>query len=119
MAARHTARLPYGRAPVPKHAGIRIFPIDGKRFIDLNVLTSLYAAAAENALIRIVAVERIRVINLVRLRSKRNFLVLNGNTLRRFMEGAIAIVVVADSAVKKVIAEDAVKGFHLGGRRLG
>jgi len=39
--------------------------------------------------------------------------------LRRVMDRAIAVVVVADRAVEKVVAEDAIKGFHLGGRCLG
>ena len=47
-------------------------------FVDFDVLTSLHAPAAENALIRIVAIKRIRVINLVRFASKRDPLVFNG-----------------------------------------
>jgi hypothetical protein len=43
----------------------------------------------------------------------------NGQQFRRVMDGAIAIVVVADCAVEQVIAEDAIKRFHLGGRCLG
>ena len=43
---------------------------------------------------------------------------LNGQQLRRIMDGAIAVVVVADHAVEHVVAEDAIKCFHLGGRRL-
>jgi hypothetical protein len=118
MAARDAARLSNGGSPVPKHAGIWIFPVDRERFIDFDVLTCLHAPATEDALIGIVAVERIRVIDLVRLRSKRDSLVLNGQQLRRVMDGAIAIVVIADRAIKKVITEDAIKGFHLGGRGL-
>jgi len=43
---------------------------------------------------------------------------LNGRQLRRVMDGAIAVVVVADHAVEHVVAEDAIKCFHLGGGRL-
>src|SRR6266436_3646527 len=114
MAARNAARLSNSGAAIPEHARIRIFPVDGKRFVDLDVLTSLNAAAAQNALIGIVAIERIRVIDLVGLRSKRDSLMLNGQQLRRVMDSAIAIVVVADRAVEHVVAENAIKCFHLG-----
>src|SRR5882724_13290571 len=115
VAARNAARLSNGGASVPQHTGIWVFPVDGKRFVDLDILTSLYAAAAQNALIGIVAIERIRVIDFVGLRSKRDSLMLNGQQLRRVMDSAIAIVVIADRAIKKVITEDAIKRFHLGG----
>src|SRR5258708_34091500 len=118
VSTRNAARLSNGRAAIPQHAGVRIFPVDGKRFVPLDVLTSLYAAGAENALIGIVAIERIRVINLVGLRSKRDLLMLNGQQPCRVVDSAIAIVVVTDRAVEKMVAEDAIKGFHLGGRGL-
>src|SRR5438445_66261 len=56
-----------------------------------------------------------RVVDFVGLRSKRDPLMLNGQQLRRVMDSAIAIVVIADRAIKKVITEDAIKRFHLGG----
>jgi hypothetical protein len=34
------------------------------------------------------------------------------------MDGAITIVIVTDRAIKKVVAEDAIERFHLGGRCL-
>jgi hypothetical protein len=37
---------------------------------------------------------------------------LNGQHLRRVMDGAIAVVVVADRAVEHVVAEDTIKCFH-------
>ena len=40
---------------------------------------------------------------------------LDGQQLRRVMDGAIAVVVVADRAIKHVIAEDAIKCLHLRG----
>ena len=46
-------------------------------------------------------------------------LVLDGQQLRCVVDSAIAVVVVADCAVEQVVAENAVKCFHLGGRRLG
>ena len=58
------------------------------------------------------------VINLVRLRSKGNSLVLNGQQLCRVMNGAISIVVIADRAIEKMITENAIKGFCLRCRSL-
>src|ERR1700676_1764181 len=115
MTARDAARFLDGRASVPKHAGVRIFPVDRKRFVDLDVLASLYAAATKNALIGIVAIKRIGVIDFVGLRPKRNSLMLNGQQLRCVMNGAIAVVIVTDGAIKKMVAEDAIKRFHLSG----
>ena len=43
---------------------------------------------------------------------------LNGQQLRGVVDGAIAIVVVANRAVEHVIAENAIECFHLRGRRL-
>src|ERR1700686_1367522 len=43
---------------------------------------------------------------------------LNSQQLRRVMDGAVSIIVVADCAVEHVVAENAIKCFHLGRRRL-
>ncbi len=115
MPARNATGFPNRRTAIPQHARIWILPVNRKSFVDLDVLTSLHTAAAENALIGIVAIERIGVVDLVGLRSKRDSLMLNGQQLRRVMDRAIAIVVIADRAIKKVITEDAIKCFHLGG----
>src|SRR5207253_1253016 len=50
---------------IPEHARIWIFPVDRKRFVDLDVLAGFYAAPAQDALIGIVAIERVGVIHLV------------------------------------------------------
>ena len=114
VAARNAARFSNGGSAIPEHSRIRIFPVDGERFIDLDVLTCLYAAATQNALVGIVAVERVRVIDLVRFRSERYFLVLDGQQFRGVMDDAIAVVVVADGAVQHVVAQNAIECFHLG-----
>ena len=44
---------------------------------------------------------------------------LDGQQLRRVVDRAVAVVVVADRAVEQVIAEDAIERLHLRGRRLG
>ena len=43
----------------------------------------------------------------------------DGQQLRRVMDSAIAIVVVANRAVEHVVAENAIECFHLSGRHLG
>src|SRR5207302_4550748 len=118
MAARNAARLPNGGSAVPEHARVRVLPVDRKGFVHLDILASLNATAAEDALIGIVTVEGIGVVNFVRLRSERNSLVFNGQQLCRVMNGAISIVVIADRAIEKVITEDAIKAIYLSGRIL-
>jgi hypothetical protein len=68
----------------------------------------------ENALVGVVAIERICVIDLVRFRSEWDLLVLNSQQFRRVVDDAVAIVIVADRAVQHVIGQDAIKRFHLG-----
>ena len=94
-----------------------IFPADRKRLVDFNILASLHATSAENALIRIVSVKWVRVIDFVRLRLERNLLVLDGQQLGRVVHRAIPVVIVADRAVKHVIAENPVERFPLSGDR--
>src|ERR1700732_4012154 len=77
----------------PSHStrGIRIFPVDGKRFVDLDILASLNTAPAEDALLGIASVKRIRAIDRVRLWPKRDLLVLDRQQLGRVMGCAVAI----------------------------
>ena len=69
-----------------------------------HVLAGLDAAAAKDALVRVVAVERVGGVDLVRLGLERIFLVLHREHLRRVVDRAIAVVVVADRAVEQVVA---------------
>jgi hypothetical protein len=71
MPAGNAARFTDRGTAVPKNARVWIFPMDRERLIDLQILASFNTAAAENALIGIVSVERIRVIDFVRLRLER------------------------------------------------
>ena len=45
-------------------------------------------------------------------------LVLDGQQLRCVVDSAIAVVVVTDGAIEKMIAENAIECFYLSGRRL-
>src|SRR6195256_6452328 len=92
-----------------------VFPINRKRFINLEVLAGLYAAAAQNALIGVVAIERISVVDFVRLGPEWNVLMLNGQKLRGIVNCAVTVVVITDRAVEHVIAENPVVCFSLRG----
>src|SRR5258708_32975432 len=96
---------------------MRIFPADRKRLVDLYILTSLDAAATKDALIWIVSVKWVRVVHFVRLRLERNLLMLDGHQLGRVVHRAILVVIVADRAVKHVVAQNAVECFPLSGDR--
>ena len=77
MAAGDAARFADRRAAIPEHARVRVFPADGERFVDFQVLAGFHAAAAKDALVGIVAIERIAVVDLVRLRLERDMLVVD------------------------------------------
>src|ERR1017187_4418122 len=88
---------------------MRIFPADGQRLVDLQILAGLHATATQNALIGIVAVKRIAVVDLVRLLLKRVALVIDGEQFGGVMDRTIAVVVVANRTVELVVAENAVE----------
>src|SRR5579863_6979637 len=88
---------------------MRIFPVYGQRLVDLQILARLHAAAAQNALIGIVAVERIAVVDLVWLLLKGVALVFHGEQFGGVVDRAVAVVVVAYRTVEFVIAEYAIE----------
>src|ERR1700722_3065159 len=90
-----------------------ILPTDAERFIDLESLTRLNTAPAENTLVRIVAVEGIRHVHFVGLRLVGNLLMLDREHFGGVMYCAVPVVVVADRAVEQVVAKDAIEGFAL------
>src|SRR6266849_5431719 len=90
-----------------------ILPVNRKGLIDLHVLACLNTSAAENALLRVVTVEGVRVILFIGLRMIRNRLMFNVQQSFRVVNGAVSVVVVAHGAVENVIAENAIKGLSL------
>ena len=98
---------------------MRILPPYRKRLVDLNILASLDATSAENALIRIVSVKRVRVVHLVRLGLEGNFLMLHGHQLGCVMHRAIAVVIVTNGAVEHVISKNPIERFPLRGHCFG
>ena len=50
MATRDAARLADRFTAVPQNPGMRIFPTDRKRFVDLQILTGLHTSPAQDAL---------------------------------------------------------------------
>src|ERR1700734_1761647 len=88
-------------------------PVDRERLVDLHILARLDTAPAQNALVRIVAVERVRHVFFVRLRRVGPRLMLYVEIFSCVVDGAIAIVVVADRAVQHVILKNPVEGLAL------
>src|SRR4029453_2789668 len=73
----------------------------------------LDASPAENALIGVIAIKRVRIVDYVWLRSIGNVLTLNRQQLGGVVDGAVTVAVVANRAVENVIAENPVKRFLL------
>ena len=88
-----------------------------KRLVDLEILACLHAAAAQNALIWVVAVERIGMITSDRLVRNGMSLVLDVEHFGGVVDCAVAVVVVANRAVELMIAQDAIEGLALRGIR--
>jgi hypothetical protein len=92
---------------------MRILPIDGQRLIHLQVLAGFNTPPAEDALVWIVSVKGIGQVNGIRLWLVRNLLVFDFKKGGSVVNGAAAVVVVADRAIQEVIAQDPVKGRPL------
>ena len=91
-----------------RDTGMRIFPVDRQRLIDLQILARLNASTAKNTLVGIVTVKGIRQVDAIRLRLVRNFLVFDGEKSGGVVDRAVAVAVVADGAIQEMIAEDTV-----------
>src|SRR5260370_12875476 len=88
-----------------------VFPTYRKCFIYLQGLAGLYAAATQNTLVGVVPIEWVGIVDFIGLRSIRSLLVLNLQQLRCVMNRAVAVVVVANGTVEKVVPQDAVEHF--------
>ena len=108
-----------GAPPSHKHAGLLQAPVDRQRLIDLQILARLDAAPAEDALVGIVAVEGVGVVHRVRLGRERVFLMRDAHHRRRVVDGAVAVVVLADGAVEFVVLEEALHPLLTGDARPG
>src|SRR6266850_1917865 len=91
---------------------MRILPADRQSFVDLETLTGFNTTAAQNALVGIIAVERVGAVDFVRLGFEWETLVLDGQHLGGVVNDAVAVVVVADGAIKEVIAQNAIERFR-------
>ena len=114
VAAADAAGAFNGLAAVPHDAGHFAFPADGECLVDLDVLAGLHAAAAEDALAGVVAVKGVGVVLLVAFFAVFADLVLHVELGGGVVDGAVAVVVVADRAVQVVVFEDAIKGLAFG-----
>jgi hypothetical protein len=63
MTAGNAARFVDRRTAIPQNSGVGVLPADRQGFVHLEVLTGFDAAAAENALVGIIAVEGVSVID--------------------------------------------------------
>src|SRR5271168_4373792 len=90
-------------------------PADGKSLVDLDGLAGLNALSAKNTLAGIVAIEGIGHIHFIWFWLEGTLLVLNIQCQGSVVDPAIFIVVVADSAVEHMIAQNDVEGFGTGG----
>src|ERR1700730_1213749 len=92
---------------------MRILPVNGKGFVDLQILAGFDTPAAKNTLLRVVAVERVGMVLFVGLGMIRNGLMLHGQQFFGIVNGAVAVVVVAHGAVENVIAKNPAEGLSL------
>jgi hypothetical protein len=99
---------------------MRVLPSDGESFVDLQALASFHAPPAEDTLAGVITIEGIAEVTFIRFRLKWVLLMLNGEHFRGVMHGAVTIVVVADSAIELMIAQNAIEGLPPRGEcRLG
>src|SRR6266404_46531 len=99
-----------------------IFPTDRECFIHLQRLAGLYAAATQNTLVGVVPIEWVGIVDWVRLGTIRYLLMFDFQQFRCVMNRAVAVVVVANGTVEKVVPKDAVERFSSSGfcpRRTG
>ena len=101
--------------PSQRTRGCAEVPVDGEGFVDLHVLAGFDAAAAEDALLRVVAIEGVGAVLLVGLGRVGGGLVFYVEVCGGVVDGAVLVVVIADGAVEEMVAEDAIEGFALGG----
>src|ERR1700736_1440484 len=96
-----------------------VFPTDRERLVHLQRLACLHAAATQNTLVGVVAIEWVGIVDWVRLGTIRYLLMVDSQQFRCVMNRAVAVVVVANSTVEKVIPKNAVERFASSGFRNG
>ena len=79
-------------AAVPEDAGVGGLPVDGEGLVDLDALAGLDAAAAEDALLRVVAVEGVGHVLLVGLGGELAGLMLHVEVGGGVVDGAVLVV---------------------------
>jgi hypothetical protein len=103
MTASHATGFAGRHATIKDNAWYRERPIDRERLVDLDLLTRLDTATAENALRWIVPIEGMRVINLIGLWPIRLRLVVDTHVAHGVVKDTVSVVVVTDRAVEVVI----------------
>ena len=91
-----------------------VFPTDRECFIHLQGLARLHTAAAQNTLVGVVPIEGVGIVDFVRLGSIRYLLMFDLQQFRCVMNSAVAVVVVANRTIEKVVPQDTVECFSAG-----
>src|SRR5690606_8065083 len=107
MSATDAGRSFDPRRAIPEHTGLLHRPIDAQRLGHLHVLAGFDTARAENALVGIVLIKRIRVVDAPWLGGETVFLVADAEHFGGIVDLALAVVEIADRAVELMVAEDA------------
>ena len=89
---------------------MEIFPANRQRLVHLQILTSLHAATAKNALTRVITIERIGIVYREWLRLEWPVLMLDLHQRRRIVNRTVLVIVIANRTVKFVISQDHVHG---------
>src|SRR6266853_1785831 len=118
VAAGDATRFADTRAAIPQNPRMGILPADGQSFVDLEILTSFDATAAQNALVGIVAIERVGAVDFVGFGFEWETLVLDGQHPGGIVNDAVAVIVVANGAIEEVIAQNTIERFCSRGLRL-
>ena len=103
MAAGNATGSGDGLAAIPQNARMGIFPANRKGFIHLQILASLDAAPAKNALVGVITVKGIGIIHLIWLGPERPLLVLHFHQRGSIVDRAVLVVVVANRAIEFVV----------------
>src|SRR5262245_18332143 len=85
---------------IPENAGMLTFPIAREGLVYTAGFTRLHALAAENALVRVLSVKRIRHVHRIGFRLIRMILVFDLQRDGRIVHAALPVVVVAHRAVQ-------------------
>ncbi|MNV47064.1 hypothetical protein D3C71_1389190 [compost metagenome] len=113
MAAGDTGRLINRHILIPNYPWSLPSPVNRERLIHLKVLTSFHAATAQNTLVRIIPVHRMRHIHLIGLPLEHILLMIQLQLLGRVMYNTVPVIVITHRTIQLMILQNPGHGFHL------